>query len=67
MGPVVALGSQGEVIGSAIREGQACAGGCSNQRHRPTDFVAIGKTMTDEWLAKAGDAGKAVVDSYGKM
>jgi TRAP-type C4-dicarboxylate transport system substrate-binding protein len=25
---------------------------------------AIGATMTDEWLAKAGDAGKAIVDAY---
>ncbi len=24
----------------------------------------IGATMTDEWLAKAGDAGKAIVDAY---
>ena len=31
------------------------------------DFVAIGKTMTDEWLDRAGDAGKAVVDAYNKM
>ncbi|MGI9412613.1 MAG: TRAP transporter substrate-binding protein [Hyphomicrobiales bacterium] len=32
-----------------------------------TDFVKIGKTMSDEWLAKAGDSGKAVIDAYGKM
>ncbi|NKB76414.1 MAG: C4-dicarboxylate ABC transporter substrate-binding protein [Gammaproteobacteria bacterium] len=31
------------------------------------DFVAIGETMTSEWLAKAGDAGKAVVDAYKGM
>ena len=31
------------------------------------DFVDIGKTMSAEWLAKAGDAGKAVVDDYNKM
>lgn len=31
------------------------------------DFVAIGGTMTEEWLKRAGDAGKAVVDSYKKM
>lgn len=28
------------------------------------DFKAIGKTMTTEWLDRAGDAGKAVVDAY---
>lgn len=28
------------------------------------DFEAIGETMTAEWLAKAGAAGKAVVDAY---
>ena len=31
------------------------------------DFIKIGKTMSDEWLAKAGDSGKAVIDAYGKM
>ena len=31
------------------------------------DFVAIGETMTGEWLEKAGDAGKAVVDAYKSM
>ncbi len=31
------------------------------------DFVAIGETMTSEWLEKAGDAGKAVVDAYQSM
>ena len=31
------------------------------------DFVKIGKTMSDEWLARAGDSGKAVIDAYGKM
>ena len=31
------------------------------------DFVSIGSTMTDEWLERAGDAGKAVVDAYKKM
>jgi len=28
------------------------------------DFVAIGETMTAEWLDRAGDAGKQVVDAY---
>jgi TRAP-type C4-dicarboxylate transport system substrate-binding protein len=28
------------------------------------DFMAIGETMTGEWLAKAGDAGKAAIDAY---
>ena len=28
------------------------------------DFKTIGQTMLDEWLAKAGDSGKALVDSY---
>ena len=32
-----------------------------------SDFMAIGDTMTAEWLEKAGDAGKAVVDSYKSM
>ena len=27
-------------------------------------FQAIGATMTEEWLAVAGDAGKAIVDAY---
>lgn len=31
------------------------------------DFRSIGETMTEEWLAKAGDAGKAVVGRYKKM
>ncbi len=31
------------------------------------DFKKIGETMTSEWLAKAGAAGKAVVDRYKKM
>jgi TRAP-type C4-dicarboxylate transport system substrate-binding protein len=31
------------------------------------DFKEIGDTMTEEWLAKAGDAGKAAVDAYNKM
>ncbi len=31
------------------------------------DFKKIGATMTEEWLAKAGDAGKAVVDRFKKM
>lgn len=30
------------------------------------DLAAIGATMTDEWLAQAGDAGKAIVDAYRK-
>jgi TRAP-type C4-dicarboxylate transport system substrate-binding protein len=29
-------------------------------------LAAIGKTMTSEWLAKAGDAGKQVIDAYSK-
>lgn len=32
-----------------------------------SDFEAIGKTMTEEWLKKAGDKGKAVVEAYRKM
>ncbi len=28
------------------------------------DFMAIGETMTGEWLTKAGDAGKAAIDAY---
>jgi TRAP-type C4-dicarboxylate transport system substrate-binding protein len=28
------------------------------------DFKSIGETMTQEWLQKAGDAGKAVIDAY---
>ena len=32
-----------------------------------SDFVTIGNTMTDEWLARAGDAGKAVIDAYKAM
>jgi hypothetical protein len=28
------------------------------------DFQKIGETMTSEWLAKAGDTGKAAVDAY---
>jgi len=28
------------------------------------DFQKIGETMTAEWLARAGDSGKAVVDAY---
>ncbi len=31
------------------------------------DFIAIGETMTKEWLDRAGDAGKAVVDAYNAM
>ncbi len=31
------------------------------------DFKQIGATMTDEWLKRAGDGGKAVVDAYRKM
>ncbi|MEQ8818570.1 MAG: TRAP transporter substrate-binding protein [Thalassobaculum sp.] len=31
------------------------------------DFKTIGATMTEEWLAKAGDAGKAVVARFKKM
>ncbi|MEM7194941.1 MAG: TRAP transporter substrate-binding protein [Pseudomonadota bacterium] len=32
-----------------------------------SDFMAIGETMTSEWLEKAGDAGSAVVESYKSM
>lgn len=28
------------------------------------DLAAIGSTMTEEWLAEAGDAGAAIVDAY---
>jgi TRAP-type C4-dicarboxylate transport system substrate-binding protein len=28
------------------------------------DFMAIGDTMTTEWLAKAGDTGKAAIEAY---
>ena len=31
------------------------------------DFMSIGETMTAEWLERAGDAGKAVVDAYKSM
>ncbi len=31
------------------------------------DFIGIGDTMTQEWLERAGDEGKAVVDSYKSM
>lgn len=31
------------------------------------DFQAIGRTMTEEWLKKAGASGKAVVEAYRKM
>ncbi len=30
------------------------------------DLAAIGETMTEEWLAEAGDAGAAIVDAYKK-
>jgi TRAP-type C4-dicarboxylate transport system substrate-binding protein len=30
------------------------------------ELAAIGKTMADEWLVKAGDPGKAVLDAYKK-
>lgn len=32
-----------------------------------SDFIAIGGTMTKEWLDRAGDSGVAVVESYKKM
>ena len=32
-----------------------------------SDFKAIGETMTNEWLEKAGDNGKAIVDAYKAM
>lgn len=31
------------------------------------DFMSIGDTMTTEWLGRAGDAGKSVVDAYKAM
>ena len=31
------------------------------------DFKAIGETMTSDWLDKAGDSGRAVVESYNSM
>lgn len=31
------------------------------------DFEKIGQTMTDEWLDRAGDSGKAVIDAYKAM
>lgn len=30
------------------------------------DFVRIGETMTEEWLARAGESGRSVVDAYKK-
>ena len=32
-----------------------------------SDFMSIGDTMTTEWLERAGDAGKSVVDAYKAM
>ncbi|MDH3693298.1 MAG: TRAP transporter substrate-binding protein [Gammaproteobacteria bacterium] len=32
-----------------------------------SDFISIGDTMTKEWLERAGDAGKAVIESYKSM
>ncbi|ADZ69751.1 TRAP transporter substrate-binding protein [Polymorphum gilvum] len=32
-----------------------------------SDLKAIGETMTSEWLASAGDKGKAIVDAYKSM
>ena len=32
-----------------------------------SDFMSIGDTMTAEWLERAGDAGKSVVDAYKAM
>ena len=31
------------------------------------ELQAIGATMTEEWLAEAGDGGKAVIDAYKGM
>lgn len=31
------------------------------------DFEEIGQTMTNEWLERAGDSGKAVIDAYKAM
>ena len=31
------------------------------------DFMSIGDTMTTEWLERAGEAGKSVVDAYKAM
>ena len=32
-----------------------------------SDFESVGKTMAEEWLARAGDKGKAVVAAYEKL
>ena len=32
-----------------------------------TDFVTIGDQMTQEWLDRAGDNGKSVIEAYKKM
>jgi TRAP-type C4-dicarboxylate transport system substrate-binding protein len=39
--------------------------GPSEQLHQ--DFMAIGETMTAEWLEKAGENGKEVIESYRSM
>ena len=31
------------------------------------ELKAVGETMTNEWLDKAGDDGKSIVDTYKKM
>jgi TRAP-type C4-dicarboxylate transport system substrate-binding protein len=31
-----------------------------------SDMAKIGETMTNEWVAKAGDAGKAVIEEFKK-
>lgn len=32
-----------------------------------TNFMAVGKTLTDDWLEKAGDVGQSVIDTYRSM
>ncbi len=32
-----------------------------------TDFIKIGDQMTQEWLDRAGDNGKSVIEAYKKM
>ena len=31
------------------------------------DFMKIGETMSQEWLQRAGESGKAVIDAYKAM
>jgi TRAP-type C4-dicarboxylate transport system substrate-binding protein len=32
-----------------------------------TGLTEVGAKLTEDWLAKAGDEGKAIVDAYKKM